>query len=51
MSERQLLERVRNAIRVRQYSLATGKVYLGWIYRFIMFHGGRHQVEMGKAEI
>jgi len=31
MSEPRLLERVSNAIRVRQYSLATEKAYLGWI--------------------
>jgi len=51
MPEPRLLERVRNAIRVRQYSLATERVYLGWIYRFIIFHKKRHPAEMGKAEI
>jgi len=51
MSEPRLLERVRNAIRVRQYSMATEKVYLGWVYRSIMFHNKRHPAEMGKAEI
>lgn len=51
MSKPRLLERVRNAIRVRQYSLATEKVYLGWIVRFIMFHHKRHPAEMAKAEI
>ncbi len=51
MSKPRLLERVRNAIRVRQYSMATEKVYLGWIVRFIMFHHKRHPAEMAKAEI
>jgi len=51
MSQPRLLERVRNAIRVRQYSLATEKVYLGWVYRYIVFHHKRHPAEMGKAEI
>lgn len=51
MSEPRLLERVSNAIRVRQYSLATERAYLGWIYRFIMFHHKRHPDEMAKPEI
>ena len=51
MSEPRLLERVRNAIRVRQYSLATEKAYIGWIYRYILFHQKRHPAEMAKTEI
>ena len=51
MSEPRLLERVSNAIRVRQYSLSTERAYLGWIYRFIMFHHKRHPGEMAKPEI
>ena len=51
MSGIRLLERVRNAIRVRQYSLATEKAYSGWIVRFIMFHHKRHPVEMAKSEV
>ena len=51
MSEPRLLERVSNAIRMRQYSLATERAYLGWIYRFIMFHHKRHPGEMAKPEI
>lgn len=51
MSEPRLLERVRNGIRLRQYSLATERAYLGWIYRFIMFHHKRHPAEMAKPEI
>lgn len=51
MSEPRLLERVRNAIRVRQYSLATERAYIGWIYRYIVFHQKRHPAEMAKTEI
>ena len=46
-----LLERARELIRVRQYSLATEKVYLDWMKRFILFHGKRHPAEMGKQEV
>lgn len=46
-----LLDRVRQAIRVRHYSLRTEEAYVGWIRRFILFHGKRHPLEMGAAEI
>ncbi len=46
-----LLERARELIRVRQYSLATEKVYLDWMKRFILFHDKRHPAEMGKQEV
>lgn len=46
-----LLDRVREAIRVRHYSLGTEKVYVSWIRRFILFHDKRHPAEMGKHEV
>jgi Phage integrase, N-terminal SAM-like domain len=42
-----LLEQVREAIRVRHYSLRTEETYVGWIKRFILFHGKRHPRDMG----
>jgi hypothetical protein len=45
-----LLDQVRHAIRTRQYSYKTEKAYVGWIKRFIFFHGKRHPAEMGEAE-
>ena len=51
MSKLRHLDRVRNAIRVRQYSMATEKAYVGWVRRFILFHGKRHPAEMKKIEI
>jgi len=50
MSEPRLLDRVRGAIRVRQYSMATEKAYISWIRRFTLFHGKRHPEHMAKAE-
>lgn len=47
--EPKLLERVRDAIRVRHMSLRTEKAYLHWIRRYILFHGKRHPQEMGEA--
>ncbi len=32
-------------------SLRTGKAYLRWIRRYILFHGKRHPREMGEPEI
>jgi integron integrase len=49
--EPRLLDRVRNEIRVRHYSLRTEETYLNWIRRFILFHGKRHPSAMGAPEI
>ncbi len=46
-----LLDRVRDAIQVRHYSSRTEQAYIGWIKRFIFFHGKRHPAEMGEVEI
>jgi integron integrase len=46
-----LLDRVRVAIRGRHYSHRTEEAYVAWIRRYILFHGKRHPVEMGAAEI
>ena len=46
-----LLDRVRDAIRARHYSLRTEEAYVGWVRRFILFHNKRHPAEMGEAEI
>jgi integrase len=46
-----LLDRVRDALRVRHYSLRTEEAYVTWIRRFILFNGKRHPVEMGALEV
>ncbi len=46
-----LLDRVRGAIQVRHYSRRTAEAYVGWIKRFILFHGKRHPADMGEAEV
>lgn len=46
-----LLERMRAAIRVRQYSKHTERIYLDWVRRLIFFHGKRHPAQLGKKEI
>lgn len=46
-----LLDRVRAEIRLRHYSPRTEKAYVGWIRRYILFHGVRHPDEMGAGEV
>ena len=46
-----LLDRLRAAIRVRHYSLATERTYVGWVKRFIYFHQKRHPQDIGAAEV
>ena len=46
-----LLETVRERLRVRHYSLRTEEAYLGWIKRYVWFHGKRHPKELGAAEV
>ncbi len=46
-----LLDSVRAALRARHYSPRTEDAYVGWIRRFILFHGKRHPNEMGDVEI
>jgi integron integrase len=48
---RRLLDQVRDAVRVRHYSYRTEQAYVGWVRRFILFHGKRHPAEMGATEV
>ncbi len=49
--EPRLLDRLREAIRVRHYSRRTEKAFVGWVRRFVLFHGKRDPRAMGKAEV
>ena len=46
-----LLDQARDRLRLKHYSIRTEQAYLGWIKRFILFHGKRHPAGMGKAEV
>jgi integron integrase len=46
-----LLDRVREANRLRHGSRSTEKSYIAWIRRYIVFHGKRHPAEMGAPEV
>lgn len=51
MENPRLLDQVRDALRVRHYSLRTEVSYLQWIKRFILFHKKQHPRDMGEQEI
>jgi hypothetical protein len=49
--KKKLLDRARDIMRVRHYSIRTERSYINWIRRYILFHGKRHPREMGPDEI
>jgi integron integrase len=46
-----LLDRMRLTLRTRHYSPRTEKAYVAWVRRFVLFHGKRHPLEMGRREV
>ncbi len=50
-AEPRLLDRVRDRIRLKHYSIRTEDTYLDWMRRFILFHGKRHPGQMGAQEV
>jgi integron integrase len=46
-----LLERVRQAIRVRHLSTSTEKAYVHWVRRYVLYHGKRPPWELGEREV
>jgi integron integrase len=50
-AEPKLLDRVRDKVRAKHYSLRTEHAYVGWIRRFILFHHKKHPAEMSSPEV
>lgn len=46
-----LLDRAREILRLKHYSIRTEQAYLTWMKRYILFNNKRHPKEMGPAEI
>lgn len=46
-----LLDQVRATLRRKHYSYRTETTYVGWIKRFIQYHGMQHPRTLGEAEI
>lgn len=51
MPSARLLDRVRDAIRLRHYSYRTEQQYVGWIRRYILFHGRRHPKDLDGSHV
>ncbi len=49
--KKRLLDRVRDVMRLKHYSLRTERTYCDWITRFIRFHRMRHPAEMSEPEM
>jgi len=46
-----LLDQVRDRIRLKHYSYKTEQQYVGWIRRYILFHGKQHPATLGGREV
>lgn len=46
-----LLERARDILRANYYSRRTEEVYLGWMRRFILFHGKQHPRDLREPAV
>src|SRR5438045_9748397 len=51
MPPSRFLDSVRDAIRLRHYSLRTEEAYVGWIRRYILFHHKRHPNELDEKDV
>ena len=51
MTQPRLLDQVRDALRVRHYSIRTEEAYIQWIKRYILFHHKTHPRELAEADI
>jgi hypothetical protein len=46
-----LLDRMRQALRVKHYAYRTEQAYVQWVKRFILYHDKCHPEKMGRNEI
>ena len=46
-----LSDKMREVLRLKHYSLRTEEAYLGWVRRFVRFHGGRHPRGLAENEV
>src|SRR5256885_14717391 len=51
VAPRTLLGRLRAGVRARHYSPRPEESYVGWVKRFVVFHGRRHPDQLGEAEV
>ncbi len=46
-----LLDRVRDKIRLKHYSIRIEIVYVDWVRRLVNFHHQRHLLELGHSDV
>ena len=46
-----LLDRIRDKIRLKHYSIRTETAYVDWVRRFVLFHHRRHPRELGPEHV
>jgi integron integrase len=51
MSNKKILDQLRDLMREKHLSIRTAKSYLQWIKRFILFHHKRHPQYLGASDI
>jgi len=51
MAGMNLLDQVRAAVRARHLSLSTERAYVGWVRRYVVFHGMRHPIRLGPERV
>ena len=49
--EPKLLDRVRQALRMRHYSRRTEEAYVHWIKRYVIFHRKAHPTSLGAVDV
>ena len=48
---KKLLDRAREVMRLKHYSIRTEEAYIAWIRRYILFHNKQHPKDLGVPEI
>ena len=51
MSDKKLLDRVRDTLRRKNYAYRTEQPYLSWIKRYISFHHLKHPGDLNEHDI
>ena len=51
MSEKKILDRVRNTLRRKHYAYRTEQAYVSWIKRYIFFHNIKYPEDLTEHDI
>ncbi len=45
------LNEIKDAIRVRHYSIRTEQAYISWVKRYIRYHGWQHPKDLSEVHV